>query len=247
MFLNLLTGVGDWLAKKYPQNKPYEKYAIHSPTILWLLSFSTDEETRKIIIYNDYLPRSAIKRLVRDSSPVIRETLVKTDCLGTAVLEMLVKDDSVRVRAAVASHERTSVEALRLLAQDEDSSVRENVAFNRGTPVAALNMLVFDEDESVRLRAAANPRLGADALRGIVATTMEPNICFGVAYNSNTPVDVLCKLLGCESREVANVVWGKVFALSDEAFNFVLITVGYGEFVGLPRDWVRKTLGVDGD
>lgn len=233
-----LTWVGDLLSTRYRHGK----YKLSSSVILWLLSFSSDEYTRKNIIYNGYLPLSVIERLVRDSSPVIREALVDSDRLDTVLLDMLSRDTVWRVRAAVASNQGTSAETLHILAQDEHSFVREDVAFNLSTLVATLDMLLSDGSDSVRRRAAANPGFDAEVLRGIASITSEPNICFGLAHNPNVPVDVLCKLLSCGSREVTGVVWDKVFALSDEGFATVLHTIGYGELVGLPRDWVRQVL-----
>lgn len=125
------------------------------------------------------------------------------------------------------------------LAASEKSEVRIALAMNPALSLDLVEQLLEDEYPSVRGHAAANPVVPVNRLQELADST-DLSTRRGVAQNKSAPFDVLVKLINdCYHP---NYAWNSLIWLSDEAFQSGLEENGLEDWVGLPRDWVLKTL-----
>ena len=117
------------------------------------------------------------------------------------VLAALAEDVESLVRARVAGNPNTPEDVLGALANDDDSLVRLEVPYNSSAPIDVVLRYVREEDIESRLWwAQYSDRLSVLALLG---DDRSVRVRRWVAWNSNTPADVLQKLAGSSDSDTA--------------------------------------------
>jgi len=135
--------------------------------------------------------KSAITNIF-DEDPEVREQVAKDPRTPADVLVKLADDDSGYVRSYVAENPNTPVDVLKQLACDLSQGVRGSVAMNPNASDQILKVLTKDWDSWVRLMAVRHVR--DKNLLAQLAEDEDPDIRYNVAYNLNTPLDILLRL-----------------------------------------------------
>ena len=136
--------------------------------------------------------KSAITNIF-DEDPEVREQIAKDPRTTAAILVQLADDAHCYVRSYVAENPNTPVDTLKQLACDPSQGVRGSVAMNPNTTDQIFQILANDYDRWVRKMVASHTK--DKVLLEKLAQDDDPEIRWSVAYNLNTPADILGGLL----------------------------------------------------
>jgi uncharacterized protein (DUF2336 family) len=141
------------------------------------------------------LPRDLIRRLARDSVPIVRATVAAREDIGALreAMAALARDVEASVRLALAFNEQAPV-ALRapILLQDAEPSPKASIAYQSGNP-ALLAALAGDTAIEVRLGVAHNTNTPASVLWQL-ATDKDKTVKLTTAQHPNAPVELVARL-----------------------------------------------------
>lgn len=147
--------------------------------LLFCLSLSDNEESRKFVARNNKTSKKLLMKLAKDENESVREQVSFNSNCDNELMELLAKDSSVKVRINVASawhvkengqEHSISPNILAYLSEDIDDVVRSSVADNRYTPSEVLDILADDPSWNVRWGVAMN---GATPIKTIWRMGME--------------------------------------------------------------------------
>lgn len=168
-------------------------------------------------------PTDQLAKLARSQFTDVRGRVAVNPSTPLSVLVNLLGDDMLLVREGVGS---AIIQRLDRLPKD----LLLKVASGR-TPLA----------NSFAKQAVQSPRITASELEEIVSTSMTP-IRWGAVFNENLNFSTMVKLLNDPDAFVRNQMRGIIEKMSPKAFDLVLADSDYSEMVGLPREWVLKSL-----
>lgn len=153
---------------------------------------------------------------------------------------------SYQVRSNVAGNPSTPLQSLMMLMEDRIASTKlsakRTMASRPDAPLWVLDSLTVDDNSVVADRASSNPALDADRL-DVLAHSDRHFTRFGASKNPSTSFSTLLFLLHDEAYEISITAYRRLESLESEQFNSCLLEAGLTDLVGLPRDWVLKSLG----
>ena len=136
--------------------------------------------------------KAAIANIFDEDSEV-KQSIAKDPRTPADVLAQLANDENCWVRSSVAENPNTPVDALMQLARDSYQGIRGSVAMNPNATDQIFEMLSKDYDIWVRKMVASHAK--DRGLLEELAQDDDPEIRWSVAYNLNTPVEILSGLL----------------------------------------------------
>lgn len=159
-----------------------------------------DWEVRYVAASHPKAPESALRRLARDETLRVRAVVAQAESAPAAVLETLASDPAVWVRRNTARNPSTPPAVLEALLGDRRAAVRAAAARNENTPAETVAARVRDRALKVRSAVAARP-VGAELL-AVLAEDPKWVVRQAVAYNVQTPPEILDRLAADDHEEV---------------------------------------------
>ena len=121
-------------------------------------------------VATDPLPEPAIRALLTDVAPEVRESALSGGTVPPDLVVALVTDPDASTRAAAAAKLPLTEDLAAGLAADPDPWVREHVVRNPDLPLPLLLRLADDPDEDVRAAVMVHPDLPTDVRARVEAT-----------------------------------------------------------------------------